>query len=89
MDDEVNNIFSDIFSGTGIDFTRRNQKEIYPLITTLKEWILSFCDIENITFTSKDKNNPLATDFMDFLEDVAPQYRENVIKACDYLKDKN
>lgn len=89
LDDEVNNIFSDIFTGTGIDFTRRNPKEIYPLITTEKEWILSFCEIENITFTSKNKNNPLAGDFMNFLEDVAPQYRENVIKACDYLKDKN
>ena len=89
LDDEVNNIFSDIFTGKGIDFTRRNPNEIYPLITTEKEWILSFCEIENITFTSKNKNNPLAGDFMNFLEDVAPQYRENVIKACDYLKDKN
>lgn len=89
LDDEVNSIFSDIFKGAGIDFTRRNSKEIYPLITTEKEWILSFCSMENIGFTDKNNDNPLACDFMEFLEDVAPQYRENVIKATDYLKEKN
>jgi hypothetical protein len=28
----------------------------------------------------------LSTSFMEFLEDVAPQYRENVLKAYEYIE---
>ena len=28
----------------------------------------------------------LSTSFMEFLEDVAPQYRENVLKAYTYIE---
>lgn len=89
LDDEVNNIFSDIFAGKGIDFTRRNDNTVYPLLTVEKEWILSFCESENIVFEDNFKENKLSSAFMEFLEDVAPQYRENVIKASDYLKERS
>lgn len=89
LDDEVNNIFSNIFAGKGIDFTRRNDNTVYPLLTVGKEWILSFCESENIVFEDNFKENKLSSAFMEFLEDVAPQYRENVIKASDYLKERS
>ena len=33
-------------------------------------------------------NDEIASSFMEFLEDVAPQYRENVLKASDYIEKK-
>ena len=35
-----------------------------------------------------ENNDELASSFMEFLEDVAPQYRENVLKASDYIDKK-
>ena len=35
-----------------------------------------------------ENNDELATSFMEFLEDVAPQYRENVLKASEYIEKK-
>lgn len=37
---------------------------------------------------SKNKNE-LALSFSEFLEDVAPQYKENVLNAAEYVKSKN
>ena len=35
-----------------------------------------------------ENNNELASSFMEFLEEVAPQYRENVLKASDFIESK-
>lgn len=80
LDEKVNDIFSDIFSGIGLNFTEK-ENEIYPLINVEKNWIDSFLEIEN-----KDEEKNLASHFMEFLEDVAPQYRENVLKAYEYIE---
>ena len=38
---------------------------------------------------AENKNkNELAISFSEFLEDVAPQYKENVVKAAEYIQNK-
>jgi hypothetical protein len=41
----------------------------------------------------KENDNDLANSFSEFLEDVAPQFRENVVSASEFieikLKNKN
>ena len=36
---------------------------------------------------NKNKNE-LATSFSEFLEDVTPQYKENVVKAAEFIEKK-
>lgn len=87
MDMEVNMIFTDIFNGDGIDFTRKNEKTIYPLINVSKEWINSFLESDCGEEIKEDSRN-LASDFMEFLDNVAPQYKDNVLKASDFIEKK-
>ena len=35
-----------------------------------------------------ENKDELANSFSEFLEDVAPQYRENVVKAAEYIEKK-
>lgn len=87
LDEEVDNIFTDIFSGNGIDFTRKKEKTIYPLINVSKEWINSFLEKDCGEKIKEDSRN-LASDFMEFLDEVAPQYKENVLKASEFIEEK-
>lgn len=87
MDKKVNMIFTDIFNGDGIDFTRKNEKTIYPLINVSKEWINSFLESDCGEEIKEDSRN-LASDFMEFLDNVAPQYKDNVLKASDFIEKK-
>lgn len=87
LDDEVNNIFEGIFSGEGLNMTKRDD-EIFPLINVSLDWINSFLEMDNQDILEKENKNELANSFSDFLEDVAPQYRENVLKASEYIEAK-
>ena len=87
MDKKVNMIFTDIFNGEGIDFTRKKEKTIYPLINVSKEWINSFLESDWGEEIKEDSRN-LASDFMEFLDNVAPQYKDNVLKASDFIEKK-
>ena len=87
LDDEVNHIFSTIFSGEGLEFSKKDS-EIYPLINVPLDWINSFLEIDGREKIINENNDELASSFMEFLEDVAPQYRENVLKASDYIDKK-
>ena len=87
LDDEVNRIFSDIFAGEGLEFNKKDN-EIYPLINVSLDWINSFLEMDNKLKIENKNNDPLASSFMEFLEDVAPQYRENVLKASDFIEKK-
>ena len=87
LDDEVNHIFSTIFSGEGLEFSKKDS-EIYPLINVPLDWINSFLEIDGREKIINENNDELASSFMEFLEDVAPQYRENVLKASDYIEKK-
>ena len=85
LDDKVGSIFDDIFKGRGLTFNKR-YNEIYPLINVPLDWINSFLEIGGKKIVENKNNNELATSFMEFLEDVAPQYRENVLKAYEFIE---
>ena len=87
LDDEVNNIFEGIFSGDGLNITINND-EIYPLINVSLDWINSFLEMVGKDSLEKENKNELANSFSNFLEDVAPQYRENVLKASEFIEAK-
>ena len=87
LDDEVNGIFSAIFHGDGLEFNKKSD-EIYPLINVPLDWINSFLEMDGKKIIENENNDELATSFMEFLEDVAPQYRENVLKASEYIEKK-
>ena len=87
LDYEVNRIFTDIFNGKGLEFIKKDN-EIYPLINVPLNWINSFLEMDGKFKIENKDNNELASSFMEFLEDVAPQYRENVLKASEYIENK-
>lgn len=87
LDDEVNNIFTDIFSGNGLKLTK-NDNEIYPLINVSLDWINSFLEMDGRDVIECENKSELAISFSEFLEEVAPQYKENVLKASEYIESK-
>ncbi|WP_296796486.1 ATPase [uncultured Methanobrevibacter sp.] len=87
LDDEVNQIFSTIFAGKGLEFNKKDN-EIYPLINVPLNWINSFLEMDGRDLIKNENNDELASSFMEFLEDVAPQYRENVLKASEFIEEK-
>lgn len=87
LDEEVNSIFSTIFQGNGLEFNKK-PNEIYPLINVSLDWINSFLEMDGKEIIKNENNDELATSFMEFLEEVAPQYRENVLKASEYIEKK-
>lgn len=87
LDDKVNQIFSTIFAGEGLKFDKK-ENEIYPLINVPINWINSFLEMDGQDKIENEGIDDLASSFMEFLEDVAPQYRENVLKASDYIEKK-
>ena len=87
LDEKVNQIFSEIFAGEGLSFTKESN-EIYPLINVPVDWINSFLEMDGKEIIKNENDDELATSFAEFLEDVAPQYRENVLKASEYIEAK-
>ena len=88
LDDAVNSIFEGIFKGEGLNF-EINKREIYPLINVSLDWINSFLEMDGQKTITGENTNKLAKSFSEFLDDVAPQYKENVLKASAYIKKKN
>ena len=87
LDDQVNDIFEGIFSGEGLNYSK-NSDEVYPLINVPLDWINSFLEMDDQDILENVNKNDLANSFSEFLEDVAPQYRENVVKAAQYIENK-
>lgn len=87
LDDEVNDIFSSIFAGEGLKF-RDKTNEISPLANVPLEWINSFLEMDGQGMIENENKNELAISFSEFLEDVAPQYKENVLKAAEFIENK-
>ena len=88
LDDQVNNIFEGIFNGEGLKYDL-NKNEIYPLINVSLDWINSFLEMDNQKQIDCKNINELANSFSRFLDDVAPQYKENVLSAAEYINLKN
>ena len=87
LDDQVNYIFEGIFNGEGLNYNLNND-EIYPLINISLDWINSFLEMDNQKLIECENKNELANSFSEFLDDVAPQYKENVVSAAEYIKSK-
>ena len=85
LNDQVNDIFEGIFNGEGLNF-KMDSNEIYPLINVPLEWINSFLEMDGQKLI--ENKNELATSFSEFLEDVTPQYKENVVKAAEFIEKK-
>lgn len=82
LDDETNRIFSEIFEGKGIDFDFKDEKKIYPLLHVSKKWVEDFLEVK----IENEKEDKLASDFMKFLEEVSPDYMENVLRASEFIE---
>ena len=85
LDDEVNNIFQGIFNGEGLNCSL-DENEIYPLINVSLDWINSFLEMDGHDLIESENKNELANSFSRFLDDVAPQYKENVLSAAEFIK---
>lgn len=88
LDDQVNNIFEGIFNGEGLKYDLNNKNEIYPLINVSLDWINSFLEMDGHELIEFENKNELANSFSRFLDDVAPQYRENVLSAAAFIDKK-
>jgi len=134
LDEKVENILSNLFSGNGIGNINSNGSNnlnfVYPFINISNNWIDSFnnyieknyknnnnsknksnsnfnynsdsnsnsnSNIENIFNKNKKinyKNNDkyknhiiIAASFMEFLDEIIPQYKENFLKSANYIKN--
>ena len=87
LDDQVNNIFEGIFNGEGLKFTKR-EGEIYPLVNISLDWINSFLEMDGQELIECENKDDLANSFSEFLEDVAPQYKDNVVSAAVFVREK-
>ena len=87
LDDQVNNIFEGIFNGEGLKYDL-NKNEIYPLINVSLDWINSFLEMDGHELIEFENKNEFANSFSRFLDDVAPQYRENVLSAAAFIDKK-
>lgn len=87
LDDKVNTIFEGIFSGEGLNLIKE-KNEIYPLANVSLDWINSFLEMDGRDLIECENNDKLANSFSEFLEDVAPQFRENVVSASEFIDEK-
>lgn len=87
LNDQVNDIFEGIFTGEGLNYNL-NDREIHPLINVSLDWINSFLKMDNQELIEKENTNELANSFSEFLDDVAPQYKENVLSASQFIDGK-
>lgn len=87
LDDQVNDIFEGIFDGVGLNRDIKSN-EVYPLINVPLDLINSFLEMDGQKLIENKNKNELATSFSEFLEDVAPQYKENVVKAAEFIEKK-
>ena len=88
LDDKVNAIFEGIFAGEGLNLID-TENEIYPLANVSLDWINSFLKMDGQNLIEGENKDDLANSFSEFLEDVAPQFRENVISASEFINEKN
>lgn len=113
LNEKVEDIFSNIFSGNGIgDIATKGNNEfkvIYPFINIPNNWIDSFNNCIQENYKNKNKNNyfdnindinnkyknrnkneeaiVIAGSFMEFLDNIIPQYKENLLKSAIFIEN--
>ncbi|MDR3291815.1 MAG: hypothetical protein LBT10_06675 [Methanobrevibacter sp.] len=98
MDEEVDSILSAILSGEGLksysNYIAFNDDEslkikiLYPFINNIdNDSIETICNILKINGEDKNsyKRNELAREFMNFLDNQIPYYKENILKSTNFL----
>jgi len=113
LDEKVEDILSNIFSGNGIGNISKEKNEkfkvIYPFINIPKDWIdvvinevqsnykNSFeindnnIDTENNAEKKAEncaESHIIAKSFMEFLDNIIPQYKENLLKSSVFIENK-
>ncbi len=88
LDDQVNDIFEGIFKGEGLNYSRKDN-EIYPLVNVSLDWINSFLQMDGREPIEGENTDEQANSFSEFLDEVAPQYKENVLSASEFIESKN
>lgn len=101
LDEKVEDIISNIFLGNGIGNISNKEnkgfKFIYPFINISNNWIESFNKIIHENYMNKndiDKNNNnkasiiIADSFMEFLDNIIPQYKENFLKSTIFIENE-
>jgi hypothetical protein len=89
---ETYNIISDIFNGEGINFKRHKNEKIpiiYPFINVSNEWINSFLEQDLKTNYPTRKYGTLSLEFMDFISNIIPQYKENILKSKEFIQENH
>jgi hypothetical protein len=87
LDDQVNDIFEGIFKGEGLNYSRKDN-EIYPLVNVSLDWINSFLQMDGRELIEGENTDEQANSFSEFLDEVAPQYKENVLSASEFIESK-
>lgn len=98
MDEEVDSIISVILSGNGLKsypqyLNFKNSfkiKILYPFINnTDSETIETLCEILKISGDDENvhKSNELTKEFMNFLDDLVPHSKENILKSTNFLNN--
>lgn len=83
LDDEVENVLDCIFTGKQVklkSLKEYDKKMIYPLINIPLSWINTYFN-RNID----DYDKKLSNEFLIYLENIVPQFRENILKSSYYL----
>ena len=87
LDDQVNDIFEGIFKGEGLNYSRKDN-EIYPLVNVSLDWINSFLQMDGRELIEGENTDEQANSFSEFLDEVALQYKENVLSASEFIESK-
>lgn len=82
LNKEVILILNDIFNGDKINFKNIKEDTIYPFINVSEDWIYTFLNLDQPLY-----NETTSVKFMSFLEDIVPQYMENIVHSSLFLKD--
>lgn len=99
LNQQVNNILTDIFNGDGIIWDKKlnlseyygekysfeSKKIVFPLINIPQEWICDFLGLD-INYEIDFYNEDIASSFMGFLSDINPQFKENVLATSSFLE---
>ncbi|MDR2623986.1 MAG: hypothetical protein LBC39_05390 [Methanobrevibacter sp.] len=99
MDEEVDHVLSAILSGKSlksyskyVSFNDENLKIkiVYPFINNVDDKsIETVC--RNLEINGEDETYPrineLSNEFMNFLDDLVPYYKENILKSANFLND--
>ncbi|MDR1819133.1 MAG: hypothetical protein LBR15_02665 [Methanobrevibacter sp.] len=98
MDEEVNSILSAILSGKGLKsypqyLNSENDfkiKILYPFMNNIdSETIETLCEVLKINGEDENvhKSNELTKEFMNFLDDLVPYSKENILKSANFLNN--